>query len=270
MAPATFEDPMTKLRNALVRFVVGFSMLVGLLGLEPGFAQVLAPSKTASLPQNDQLDALLAARKWNDLSEALRAARDSASVGRMLDWLRARIDAGGGFMLTFVYALKLWQVGNLAKNDDPMHDLRISSGFITMYSYELIVIDGAKCGDRSAPSHRLDQLFMSNGAALAYLKGRPDDFKAKLVEGAIAMEKKTAPWRPLDDLLCRDGLEQMQAGIKAGTTHEVPNTTGHFGKTVAVETPPGWEPRILPPEQYTAQQEEARRNMKAALLKLIQ
>lgn len=122
---------MTKLRNALVRFIAGFSVHIELLGLEPGFAQVPAPSKIVSLPQNDQLDALLAARKWSYLSEALRVTRDSATAGRMLDWLHARIDAGGGFLLTYVYALKLWEVGNLAKNDDPMHDLRTTSGLIT-------------------------------------------------------------------------------------------------------------------------------------------
>jgi hypothetical protein len=84
------------------------------------------------------------------------------------------------------------------------------------------------------------------------------------------MEKKTASLRKLDDLLCRSGLEEMQAGLAAGKTREVPTPPGQVGKSVEVEAPADFAPRLLTPQSYQPDQERARANMKATLLKLIQ
>ena len=173
-------------------------------------------------------------------------------------------------MLGFIYAKDLWDIGEAQKVDDPNKDLRLTAGLITLYTYELIAIDGAKCADHSAPSHRVDQLLMNNAPALAYLKAQPQEFKDKVVDLAIAMEKKTAPLRKLDDLLCRSGLEEMQAGIAAGKTREVPTPPGQVGKTVEVDPPADFAPRLLTPQSYLPDQERARANMKAILFKLIQ
>jgi len=225
---------------------------------------------SADLPSDQDLDALLLAKKWNELASALARAKSSESVVRMMDWLQSRLGAGGGSLLGFIYAKDLWDLGEAQKIDDPNKDLRVTAGLITLYTYELIAIDGAKCADHSAPSHRVDQLLMNNAPALAYLKAQPPEIKAKVVDLAIAMEKKTAPLRKLDDLLCRGGLEEMQAGIAAGKTREVPTPPGQVGKTVAVEPPADFAPRLLTPQSYLPDQERARANMKATLLKLIQ
>jgi hypothetical protein len=225
---------------------------------------------SADLPSDQDLDALLLAKKWNELGAALSRAKSSESVVRMMDWLQSRIDAGGGSLLGFIYAKNLWDIGEAQKIDDPDKDLRLTAGLITLYTYELIAIDGAKCADHSAPSHRVDQLLMNNAPALAYLKAQPQELKAKIVDLAIAMEKKTAPLRKLDDLLCRSGLEEMQAGIAAGKTREVPTPSGQVGKTIEVEPPADFAPRLLTPQSYLPDQEKARANMKATLLKLVQ
>lgn len=233
---------------------------------------VAAPS--GDLPSDHDLDALLLGKKWNDLGAALSRAgaraKSQESVVRKLDWLRSRLDAGGGSLLGFIYAKDLWDIGDAQKVDDPNEDLRITAGLIALYTYELIAIDGAKCADHSAPSHRVDQLLMNNAPALAYLKAQPQELKDKVVGLAIAMEKKTAPLRKLDDLLCRSGLEEMQAGIAAGKTREVPTAPGQVGKTVEVDPPADFAPRLLTPQSYLPDQERARANMKATLLKLIQ
>jgi hypothetical protein len=227
-------------------------------------------SPSADLPSDQELDALLLAKKWNDLGAALSRAKSPDAVVRKLDWLQSRLDVGGGSLLGFIYAKDLWDIGATQKIDDPNKDLRITAGLITLYIYELIAIDGAKCADHSAPSHRVDQLLMNNAPALGYLKAQPQELKDKVVDLAIAMEKKTAPLRKLDDLLCRSGLEEMQAGIAAGKTREVPTPPGQVGKTVEVDPPADFAPRLLTPQSYLPDQEKARANMKATLLKLIQ
>src|SRR5262249_4756044 len=150
-----------------------------------------------------------------------------------------------------------WGLGNAQKIDDPSRDPRVLAGMITLYTYELIAIDGAKCADRTAPDHRAEQLFQNNAPAISYMKAKPEEIKSRVVELAIALEKHTAPLRKIDDLLCRDGLEQMQAGIEAGKTHEV-EAPGRIGRTITVEAPTGYEPRFLAPEAYTPVQERVR------------
>ena len=228
------------------------------------------PAAPADLPSDQELDALLLAKKWNDLGTALSRAKSPKSVGRKLDWLQSRLEVGGGSLLGFIYARDLWDIGAAQKIDDPNKDLRLTAGLITLYTYELITIDGAKCADHSAPSHRVDQLLMNDAPALAYLKAQPQELKDKVVDLAITMEKKTAPLRKLDDLLCRSGLEEMQAGIAAGKTRDVPTPPGQVGKTVEVEAPADFAPRLLTPQSYLPDQEKARANMKAILLKLVQ
>lgn len=173
-------------------------------------------------------------------------------------------------MLTILYARDLWVAGNNAKVDDPQKDVRVTAGLMSLYGYEQIVIDGAKCDDRTAPAHRIEQLLGSRAATLAFLKGQPADLKAKIVDIAIAFEQKTAPLRKDDDLICRDGLQQMQAGIERGKQHEVPATPGQFGKTVAVEPPPDWSPKFVSPDVYGPMQKEARSQMRTSLLKIIE
>ena len=206
-------------------------------------------------------------RSWDG---ALARQRALKSVVRMMDWLQSRINAGGGSLLGFIYPKISGTLVRLKRSTDRNKDLRITAGLITLYTYELIAIDGAKCADHSAPSHRVDQLLMNNAPALAYLKAQPEEFKVKIVDLAIAMEKGTAPLRKLDDLLCRSGLEEMQAGIAAGKTREVPTPPGQVGKTVEVQPPADFAPRLLTPQSYLPDQEKARANMKATLLKLIQ
>jgi hypothetical protein len=64
-------------------------------------------------------------------------------------------------------------------------------------------------------------------------------------------------------------MGEIKAGIDAGTTHEVPSQSSHYGKTIAVETPPGFVPRFLVPEAYLPIQQRRRSEMKANLLKLV-
>jgi hypothetical protein len=251
-----------------IDWIVILCLVAGVVRIEPGAALAQQQPAPAVLPSDKELDALLAAKKWNEIGAAMSLRQSSEAVTRMMNWLHTRIDAGGGFFLSFLYARNLWNAGSFLKVDDPNKDLRISAALITLYAYELIAIDGAKCADKSAPSRRADQLFMYGGRALNYLKTKPEELKAKVIDTAIGYEKRTEPLRKDDDLLCRDGMEELKAGIDAGRTREV-QSPGTFGKTIAVETPPGYMPRFLAPGVYRPLQEKARSEMKANLLKLV-
>src|SRR5579883_2282352 len=177
----------------LTLFALAVITLVILTRVAPTMAQSQSAAPATTLPSDEQLDALVTTHDWNGLGAALSRPGSQEGLGRSMNWLRTRIDAGGGFFLGILYARNLWVLGDQYKIDDLSKDLRLTAGMMTLYTYQLIVIDGAKCEDVSAPGHRVEQLFSARAATLAYLKTKPADVKEKIVDLAIALEKKTAP-----------------------------------------------------------------------------
>jgi hypothetical protein len=231
-------------------------------------AQQPPANVSASLPSDVELDALLSARNWNGLAAALSRSGPTSEFARKLNWLKTRMDNGGGFFLALEFAREFWDnTGGLT--NDQAKGPRVTAGLYSLYAFELIVIDGAKCEDRSAPDNRISQMLRRQAAAVAFLKEQEPDLKAKIVEQAIGLERNTAPLRKDDDLVCRDGLAQMKASLEKGTQQEVPNTTGHYGKTIAVTPPPDWTPKFVPSSVYRPIQEKARANMRESLLSLV-
>jgi hypothetical protein len=165
----------------------------------------------APLPSDEQLDALLAARNWDGLVTAFEGVKSDESLVRALDWLDARINSGGGFLLAFLNSRFLWDIDSVPNVNNPDKDPRFRAGLMVLYTLQLIIIDGTKCADQSAPGHRIDQLLEDYGPVIAYLKTKPAKFKAKVIDAAITLEKRTASLRKDDDVLCRGGLEEMRA-----------------------------------------------------------
>ena len=159
-------------------------------------------------------------------------------------------------------------VGSYLKADDPAKDVRYTAALISLYAYELIMIDGSKCEDSSAQGNRITQLLTQRSATLAFLKQLPPGTKSSMVDIAIALERKTAPLRKDDDLVCRGGMEEMRASLERGTRQETPDTTGHVGRTIAVTPPKDWSPKFVTPDVYGPKQEKARAGMRENLLRL--
>lgn len=242
--------------------------ITGLASVRPATAQ-RQPQAAAVLPSNEELDALLAARKWDELGAALSGATGGEPFARMMDWLQAKINVGGGFFLVFRYANDLWNAGNAAKVQDPNKDMRMTAAFMTLYAYELVVIDGAKCADGSAAGPRLDQLLMYDAPILKYLATKPAKLKTKTVDLAVAFEKHTAPLRKDDDVLCRGGLGELMAGFEGGTTTEAPPQPGQPGQSFEVTAPPGYAPQFVTPQEYMPLQKKARLELRAELLGMV-
>jgi hypothetical protein len=239
-----------------------------LLPIEPATAGEQQHSATSALPSNERLDAMVAAKRWNELADVLAPAEGEDFV-RKLDWLKTKVDAGGGLPLVLVYMQSLWDAGRSNPNADPDKDLRVTAALMLLYTYALIGVDGVKCEDVSAPAHRLDQVLEMDAPILKFLKARPQKLKDKLVAGVIGYEKFTAPLRKDDDVLCRGGLHEMMAGFESGTTHQEPTTTGQAGQSYVVEAPPGYAPEFLAPKAYQPLQVKARAALKAKLTQLV-
>ena len=223
-----------------------------------------------ALPSDADLDALLAARSWDRLGNALSQPGTKEEAWKRLNWLKTRVEGGAGFFVSIIYARDLWAIGSLQKVDNPALDLRESAAVISLYTYEIIVIDGAKCEDRSAPSNHLTQLLKSRAAALAFLKQQPPELKSKMVDLAIGLEQKTAPLRTDDDLICRGGMDQMKASLDRRSQQQASTPAGQTGNTVAVAPPPDWSPKLVSPETYRPMQEKARDAMREYLLKFVE
>jgi hypothetical protein len=269
LVPPPIERPKDEPMRFCHSLLITALTLAGLLPLSAANAQPQATPTIQPMPSGAELDALWTARKWNDLGAALSHPDSAASFTRSMDWLHTRLDAGGGLLLGLLYARDLWLVGESQNVTDPAKDLRMTAAMITLYTYEIIVIDGAKCEDKSAPGHRVEQLLTARRETLAYLRQQPPEWKTNVINIAIAYEKKTAPLRREDDLICRGGLEEIRAGLEKGTQHEVPNTDGHYGKTVDVRPPSDWMPKFVAPSAYQPLQEKARTDMRATLLRLV-
>src|SRR5262249_9129927 len=133
----------------------------------------------------------------------------------------------------------------------------------------LILVDGMKCSDGTAPGHRLDQVFDIDAPILKFIWAKPQKLKEKIINGVVAYEKATAPLRQDDDVLCRGGMQEMMAGLVEGTTQEVSTPAGQVGQSYAVQAPRSYAPGFAPPKEYLPLQAKARSLLKARLTKLL-
>ena len=236
-------------------------------------AQQPATSPPSLLPSDAALDKLLADRNWNQLTRDLYQPVTVPELSRKMLWLRSKILSGGGnggFLLALVYSRDLWSVGSTLNRTGLDSDFRLTSAIYLLYAFELAVIDGHKCEDRSAPNKHVDQILTARAPVLSYLKEQPADVKNKIVDTAVKFEQKTVPARKDDDLVCRGGLAEMQASLKAGKQQEGTAIPGQIGKTIVVgPPPPDWTPKLVSPDAYLPLQEKARATIRERILKLV-
>ena len=252
--------------------VMALAMVLGFLALAPAaFADPPADSAT----YRAKLDGFLAAQDWDGIGVAISHPADNSELLTGLHWLEAKTNAGqGGMFLPTLFAANLWSVGNFPPSAGQTNEtgakLRLEAGIMTLYTYELIVIDGERCEDRSAAGHREEQVLGGHAATLAYLRALPPEVKKAAIQRALALEQRTAPLRGPDTQLCSWGAEEMIAAARTGVTHPMPPQPGQYGQTVGVVAPPGWKPKFLSPEVYGPAQTKMRAAMPEMLARLAQ
>jgi hypothetical protein len=237
--------------------------------------QAAPPSATASpakpLPANAaELDTLLSQRNYAKLNQIFSTDKFDEAVLNM-NWQQARLFAGRTAFLAFAYIVSLNRVST-ALGDVRGAETKKMAILILLYTYELILIDGQRCKDVSAPGHRKDQLLTGFPNFRKTIPTLSDEDMDQLLKFAVEMEGLTAPKRMDDDYLCRGGLTEIQAGLKKygdNATREVPTPPGGIGKTMETKTDPDFKPEFLGKEAWSPQQAELRAKMPDILKNLV-
>jgi hypothetical protein len=230
-----------------------------------------APAKLP-LPANAaELDALLSQRNYTKLNQIFRDTNKFEDAVLNMNWQRNKVFSGASAFVNFGYIANLDRLGNTL---GAVKGAEITKTAILMllYTYELILIDGQKCKDVSAPGHRKDQLLTGFPSLRKSIAALSDEDMDKLVKLAVEMEGLTARSRTDDDYLCRGGMAEMTAALKKygdNATREVPTPPGGIGKTMEVKTDPDFKPEFLGKEVASPKQAELRAKLPEILKNLV-
>ncbi len=224
------------------------------------------------MPKNvADLDRLADSGDWTKVVARLRSVSALPDVALDLNWEKRRVLSGGGFITVYAYMYDLWRMGSAlpATTGD---GLKQTAGAMFVYAYDLIVLDGTKCSDVSAPGHRSDQLFLQNADVLKYMTAQPRATRLTMASVSLGFERATSELRRNDDVLCSGGLDQMSAGLAANggkPMTEVPSAPGIIGRTVVVPTAPGYHPQFVAEDVWRPAQDAIRATMPERLTKLV-
>jgi hypothetical protein len=227
----------------------------------------LPPSRMPADAAN--LDRMLVSGEYLALTKRLREAESIDEIERDLSWEDHKIYDGGGFYVAFAYAYDAWRLGEARKDVvGAIHKQR--AGLAFLYAYDLIVVDGPKCADVSAPGHRFDQLMMQNAGILAFLKAQSQTVRYNFGSVSVDLEKATSELRQPDKVLCSGGLAQMSESLRAQHDKSLPTVPGNVGKTVLVPGSADFKPQFLDASVWQSKQAEARSKLPTLLTSFLQ
>jgi len=270
------------------RFWIGLALMLS-LAASARAQQVMAPTEDAAhlqarlsahwampgqpMPADQaELDQMVKEKRFVDLTKRLQSANTIDTVHLDLNWEQARLFDGAGFIIALGYMHDLWREG-ISLPPPNGDQLKRSAGAMMLYTLALIEIDGPQCGDRTAPGHRMDQLAQQGQPIFAFVKTLPRDERMKLGAAALTVEAATAPVRGQDDVLCRDGMEEMNANLKAWGDKPLPTIPcppgGSVGVCRGVPEDPNYRPQFLSPAAWKPKQAQMRSQMPGLLTRLL-
>ncbi len=135
----------------------------------------------APMPANvDALDAALKSNDYATINHIHAAIKSADEMVLFMNWEQVRAFDGRGFYVSYIYMSDLWGMATSLPAATPeqtneIAQLKQSAVLVGLLSYELVVLDGAKCSDSTAVGHRMDQL-MTN-PAWSYVDQIPDDLR---------------------------------------------------------------------------------------------
>jgi hypothetical protein len=218
-----------------------------------------------------ELEALLSQKNYPELGQIFRNTNKIDEVVLNINWQRSKVLSGASAFMNFAYIADLDRIGT-ALGDVRGVEPKKMAAMILLYTYELILIDGVKCKDVSAPGHRKDQLLTNFPNVVKSIPTFSDEDLDTIIKTAIKIESFTAPRRADDDFLCRGGLAETQAALaKYGNeaSREVPTPPGRLGKTMEIRTDPDYKPEFVGKETWEPKQAEFRASMPEILSKLV-
>src|SRR5882724_1241294 len=215
------------------------------------------------------LDKLLAERNYGELANAVGASSDSSLISPALDWGQSRMMAGKSLIVPLLYSTKLWAVGSASPQSA---NLRETAGLITIYALMVTYADGVKCGDQTAPGHRIDAIAAQYREPLKMLAALPADRRTALIEAAARMEAQTTLLRGNDNYLCRFGMQETIDALRkheGEEPKELPPQPGQAGKQFLIPDDPDYEPIYIAREQWEPKQRKNRANFLPAFSALL-
>ena len=211
----------------------------------------------APMPSNvEVLDQALKANDYAAITGLHADIRSEDDLILFMNWEQARAFEGGGLYVSYIYMTDLWNLATGIAADRPEAEsgaarLKQTAVFMALFNYELIVLDGTKCTDATAVSHRMDQLTTGQAPIWAYVGQIAEPRRREIRHSLLALEAYTAAKRANDQLLCTGA----------------PGTVGRSDDAPAA--PPG--ENLVAPAVWQPQQAKLRAEMPArlgALLKL--
>ena len=231
-------------------------------------AQPALPEQQVS-PEHapDRLNRLLVAQDYSALGETIRSVSRQADLRSDLDWLRARMLEGHSAFVTMLYSRLLWvAAGGLP--DPHKGQMRQTAAMTTLYAHAAIAVDGARCGDPTAPSRRAEQLMGWNPEIWPFIASLTAEERQRLVQVAVQIEMNTASQRDAAgdiQFLCRYGLEETQYNLTHGTARDVPTPPGMVGRTVELRGDGGYVPSQRPDAEWRRRAVETRASLASQL-----
>lgn len=214
----------------------------------------------------DRLDALMSQQDYLHLTQTLAGAAggkntgepDGALITAGLDWARARTLDGAGLAVPAIYSALLWRTADL--NSDYGH-LRQTSAAMALYALLVVLADGPKCADKTAPEHHMNTILQQYRRQFDELAKLPAQQRQKIADLAIQLEARLAPKRQNDMYLCRYGLQEHRdmaekLGDKAYV--EVPAKPGQIGRQMELQSELDYTPQFKPREVWEPEQAAAR------------
>jgi hypothetical protein len=197
------------------------------------------------------LDGYVSREDWTPLIKRLASTTAPGDVLRDLDWERSKVVNGGTFLFDISYVNTLWRTAN-AMPAPASDQLRQTAVAFALYGLALIDLDGPRCKDPTAPAQKL-QLAITNWAAIMrYGQSLPPQQQEVVKQVALKLERGTAPVRANDPILCRGGIAEMAANLRAGgKPQEVPADPNRLpgtylpGKTYAIPHVVDYKPEYL-------------------------
>ncbi|HEY0026375.1 MAG TPA: hypothetical protein VGC35_00740 [Allosphingosinicella sp.] len=213
------------------------------------------------------LDALLAARDYMTLGKRIGEVSRQPDLVSDLAWLRDRTLEGNSAFVAMLYSRLLWTAaGGLP--EEPQRDWRQTAATMTLYAQAAIMVDGQRCGDRSAPANRSQQLLGWNREIWPFIGSLGAEERQRLVDLAVLLEARTAARRDAAgdvDFLCRGGMEEIQYNLVHGTSREEAPRPGVFGRQIVLEGDGKYKPSERPQAEWSGGAAKVRPTLSAGL-----
>lgn len=244
------------------------------LGFGLAFALGAAsPPATPPAPKNEpvraELDGLLQKKDYVELQKRVLEPRTHEELSAFLDWGRDRWLEGNSAAVPFIQSRLLWSV---ASSNPRLADLKMTAASALLYVLVVVRIDGARCGDRTAPNDRFFKIAHAGRELLAFAAAASPDDREQMISLAELAERKTALVRDEKgdvDFVCRYGLEETTYNMTHGSAREVPEQPGQFGRQIVLSGDGNYKPSVRPEADWKPEVAKLRASLHADLEALL-